>query len=226
MPGLAPGIEARIQSAQAAGETARLANAAAIHVAFGLSAITSRDNMARTAAKKIATSTSLLEAAKKVLRHAGHAGLSTREVAAGAGVPLSQIHYHFGSKQNLVLQLFEYLHGQLLDRQHQLFGDPSLKLSEQWDRACDCLDEDMGDDAQPPIDKVVDQRPPPSSLWRGHSNGFRRIDARDDRRRDHAGPFQAEPSKTRRSRWTRQSGRHDRGAALMPHGTPAHGWAS
>lgn len=99
--------------------------------------------MARTAVKKIETSTSLLEAAKKVLRHAGYAGLSTREVAAEAGVPLSQIHYHFGSKQNLVLQLFEYLNAQLLDRQNRLFGDPSLKLSEQWDRACDYLDEDI-----------------------------------------------------------------------------------
>jgi AcrR family transcriptional regulator len=99
--------------------------------------------MARAAVKKIETSTSLLEAAKKVLRSAGYAGLSTREVAAEAGVPLSQIHYHFGSKQNMVLQLFEYLNAQLLDRQNKLFGDTSLKLSEQWDRACDYLDEDI-----------------------------------------------------------------------------------
>lgn len=99
--------------------------------------------MARAAAKKIETSTSLLEAAKKVLRTSGYAGLSTREVAAEAGVPLSQIHYHFGSKQNMVLQLFEYLNTQLLDRQNALFGDTSLKLSEQWDRACDYLDEDI-----------------------------------------------------------------------------------
>ena len=99
--------------------------------------------MARAAVKKVETSTSLLEAAKKVLRSAGYAGLSTREVAAEAGVPFSQIHYHFGSKQNLVLQLFEYLNAQLLDRQNELFGDTSLKLSEQWDRACDYLDEDI-----------------------------------------------------------------------------------
>lgn len=99
--------------------------------------------MARAAVKKVETSTSLLEAAKKVLRNSGYAGLSTREVAAEAGVPLSQIHYHFGSKQNLVLQLFEYLNAQLLDRQNKLFGDTSLKLSEQWDRACDYLDEDI-----------------------------------------------------------------------------------
>jgi hypothetical protein len=31
----------------------------------------------------------------------------------------------------------------LLDRQNKLFGDTSLKLSEQWDRACDYLDEDI-----------------------------------------------------------------------------------
>jgi AcrR family transcriptional regulator len=58
-------------------------------------------------------------------------------------VPLSQIHYHFGSKQGMVLALFEYLNGQLLDRQHALFHDPALKLSEQWDKACDYLDDDI-----------------------------------------------------------------------------------
>jgi AcrR family transcriptional regulator len=103
--------------------------------------------MARLSAKKIEkkveTSTTLLEAAKKVLRQNGYAALSTRDVAAAAGVPLSQIHYHFGSKQGMVLALFEYLNAQLLDRQNAMFGDASLKLSEQWDRACDYLDDDI-----------------------------------------------------------------------------------
>jgi AcrR family transcriptional regulator len=99
--------------------------------------------MARTLAKKVETSTSLLEAAKKMLRQKGYAGLSTRDVATEAGVPLSQIHYHFGSKQGMVLALFEYLNAQLLDRQNALFHDPTLKLSEQWDRACDYLDDDI-----------------------------------------------------------------------------------
>ena len=100
--------------------------------------------MARAAtAKKPDTGVALLEAAKKVLRQSGYAGLSTRGVAEAAGVPLSQIHYHFGSKQGLVLALFEYLNAQLLDRQDALFGDPTLKLSEQWDKACDYLDEDI-----------------------------------------------------------------------------------
>jgi AcrR family transcriptional regulator len=99
--------------------------------------------MARVLARKPVTSTALLEAAKKVLRQNGYSGLSTRDVAAAAGVPLSQIHYHFGSKQGLVLALFEYLNAQLLDRQNALFGDPALKLSEQWDRACEYLDDDI-----------------------------------------------------------------------------------
>src|SRR5258705_2646291 len=99
--------------------------------------------MARAVAKKVETSTMLLEAAKKALRQSGYAGLSTRDVAAAAGVPLSQIHYHFGSKQGLVLALFEYLNAQLLDRQDAMFDDPKLTLSEKWDRACDYLDEDI-----------------------------------------------------------------------------------
>jgi AcrR family transcriptional regulator len=99
--------------------------------------------MARTLAK-VDTSTVVLEAAKKVLRQKGYAKLSTRDVAAAAGVPLSQIHYHFGSKQGMLLALFEYLNSQLLDRQSVLFYDKTLKLSEQWDKACDYLDEDIG----------------------------------------------------------------------------------
>ena len=99
--------------------------------------------MARALAVKAETGTIVLEAAKKILRQNGYSKLSTRDVAAAAGVPLSQIHYHFGSKQGMVLALFEYLNSQLLDRQAALFGDATLKLSEQWDQACDYLDDDI-----------------------------------------------------------------------------------
>jgi AcrR family transcriptional regulator len=99
--------------------------------------------MAPAAEKKLETGTTLLEAAKKVLRQNGYSGLSTRDVAAAAGVPLSQIHYHFGSKQGMMLALFEYLNAQLLDRQQAMFGDPALKISAQWDLACQYLDDDI-----------------------------------------------------------------------------------
>ncbi len=100
--------------------------------------------MARAAAAKVeATRTSILDAARSVLRERGYASLSTRGVAAVAGVPLSQIHYHFGSKQGLLVALLEYLDEQLLTRQHNMFHDGSLTLSQQWDLACDYLDEDL-----------------------------------------------------------------------------------
>lgn len=99
--------------------------------------------MARVAVKKRETGVVLLEAARKVLRQNGYAGLSTRDVALEAGMPLSQIHYHFGSKQGMMLALFEYMNAQLIDRQNAMFGDSALKLSEQWDQACGYLDDDI-----------------------------------------------------------------------------------
>src|SRR6201984_883172 len=98
--------------------------------------------MARTLAE-METGTVVLEAPKKMLRQNGYSKLSTRDVAAAAGVPLSQIHYHFGSKQGMVLALFEHLNSQLPDRQDAMFHDGTLTLSQQWDRACDYLDEDI-----------------------------------------------------------------------------------
>lgn len=99
--------------------------------------------MAEAETRKPDTRKALLDAAKKVLKRAGHAGLSTREVAEQARVPLSQIHYHFGSKTGLVLALFEHQNIELLSRQSTMFDDTSLPLSARWDRACDYLDEDI-----------------------------------------------------------------------------------
>jgi AcrR family transcriptional regulator len=96
-----------------------------------------------TAEKVQATKKGLLEAASTVLRTDGYAGISTRAVAAIAGVPMSQIQYHFGSKQGLLLALFEHQNALLLERQQQMFSDPALTLSAQWKLACDYLDEDL-----------------------------------------------------------------------------------
>jgi hypothetical protein len=42
-----------------------------------------------------------------------------------------------------MLALFEYLNAQLLDRQQAVFGNSRLKISEQWDLACQYLDDDI-----------------------------------------------------------------------------------
>lgn len=100
--------------------------------------------MARvTAEKALETRTGLLEAAKQVLLDSGYAGLTTRAVSGVVGAPMSQIQYHFGSKEGMILALYEYMDGQLLERQNAMFSDASLKISQQWDLACDYLDDDL-----------------------------------------------------------------------------------
>ena len=88
------------------------------------------------------TRTDLLTAAENCLRESGYAAFSTRQVALFADVPLSQIHYHFGSKQGLVLALFEALNERLLQRQTQMF-ERDLPLWRQWEIACDFLEDDL-----------------------------------------------------------------------------------
>ena len=88
------------------------------------------------------TRASILDAARATLLSVGYANLSTRAVAEAAGVPLSQIHYHFGSKQQLILAVLEAENSRLLDRQRAMFAGPE-PLSVQWDRACDYLDADL-----------------------------------------------------------------------------------
>jgi AcrR family transcriptional regulator len=89
------------------------------------------------------TRRAILDAAKRVLRERGYSGFSTRDVALAAGVPLSQIHYHFASKQGLVAAMFEYENAQLLHRQTEMYADLSMPISAQWERACDYLDDDL-----------------------------------------------------------------------------------
>jgi len=84
----------------------------------------------------------ILAAAKGVLMEAGYAHLSTRGIAEAAGVPLSQIHYHFGSKQKLMLAVLDMENRARLARQEALFESDKL-LWEQWLQACDFFDDDL-----------------------------------------------------------------------------------
>jgi AcrR family transcriptional regulator len=90
-----------------------------------------------------ATPSAIVAAARAALLEDGFAKLSTRRVAEVAGVPLSQIHYHFGSKQQLVLAVLADQNERLLERQASMFGDEQ-PLSRQWEMACDYLEVDLG----------------------------------------------------------------------------------
>jgi len=88
------------------------------------------------------TRTRILEAARRRLLADGYAGLSTRKVAAEAGVPLSLASYHFGSKGGLILALFEEENRRRLDRQRSMYAE-DLPLWQRYERACDFLEDDL-----------------------------------------------------------------------------------
>ncbi|MBF9030523.1 TetR family transcriptional regulator [Rhodobacterales bacterium HKCCE3408] len=100
--------------------------------------------MARVTAERVVqTKRELLEAAREVLMREGFANLSTRRVAEAAGTQMSQIQYHFGSKEGLILALFEDMNARLVDRQRETFENPDLTVSQKWFLACDYLEEDL-----------------------------------------------------------------------------------
>jgi AcrR family transcriptional regulator len=84
----------------------------------------------------------IADAARSCLLDDGYANLSTRRVAERAGVPLSQIHYHFKGKQGLLLAVLERENERLVDRQTRMYAADS-PLSERYDQACDFLDDDL-----------------------------------------------------------------------------------
>ena len=88
------------------------------------------------------TATRILDAARASLLADGFAALSTRKVAERAGVPLSQIHYHFGSKQALVLALLERENRTLVERQRLMYG-AETPLWQRYQQACEFLDDDL-----------------------------------------------------------------------------------
>jgi AcrR family transcriptional regulator len=88
------------------------------------------------------TARGLLDAARTCLLADGYAGLSTRKVAQAAGVPLSQVHYHFGSKGGMVLALLEAENRRRLARQAAMYAQDS-PLWQRYEQACDFLEDDL-----------------------------------------------------------------------------------
>ena len=98
--------------------------------------------MADAAAPAVDTRTLILDAARNRLLADGYAGLSTRKVAEEAAVPVSQLNYHFGSKQGLILALFEEENQRRLDRQRRMYAEDA-PLWQRYEQACDFLEDDL-----------------------------------------------------------------------------------
>ncbi len=88
------------------------------------------------------TAHAILAAARARLLSEGFAGLSTRKVAQQAGVPLSQVHYHFGSKGGMVLAILEAENRRRLGRQAAMYSRDE-PLWRRYAQACDFLEDDL-----------------------------------------------------------------------------------
>jgi len=98
--------------------------------------------VAHAATAAVDTRTLILDAARARLLADGYAGLSTRKVAEEAGVSVSQLNYHFGSKQGLILALFEEENQRRLERQTRMYAQ-DLPLWQRYEQACDFLEDDL-----------------------------------------------------------------------------------
>ncbi len=98
--------------------------------------------MAQSVVRAADTRTVILDAARSRLLVDGYGGLSTRKVADEAGVPLSQLHYHYGSKQGLVLELLYEENRRRLARQRGMYAEDA-PLWRRYERACDFLEDDL-----------------------------------------------------------------------------------
>ena len=84
----------------------------------------------------------IVQAAGRCIVARGHAALSTRAVAAEAGVNQSLIHYYFGTKERLTLAVLERMNQTLLKRQTEMF-ESTASVAEKWAQACRFYESDI-----------------------------------------------------------------------------------
>jgi AcrR family transcriptional regulator len=87
----------------------------------------------------------LLDAAERLLLTEGYAAITTRRVAAEAGINHGLVHYYFGSVENLLVRVLERFTTRLTARQRALYDDPEVPFLEKWRQAMRYL---VGDDIE------------------------------------------------------------------------------
>jgi AcrR family transcriptional regulator len=89
------------------------------------------------------TKAKILEAAFRRLASDGYAALSVREIARDAGVNHALINYHFGSKDQLVIEVLDAANRRLLERQTTMYGGPG-GFAQKWAQARRFYESDLG----------------------------------------------------------------------------------
>ena len=98
--------------------------------------------MASSQVTRSAAQEALLDAAERLLVEVGYAGITTRKLAAEAGVNNGLVHYYFGSVESLLLRVLERFTERLIERQRTMYADPELPFAEKWRTAMRYLEAD------------------------------------------------------------------------------------
>ena len=86
-----------------------------------------------------------LDAAERLLLEVGYAKVTTRRVAAEAGLNHGLVHYYFGSVENLLVRVLERFTERLTARQRAMYADPDVPFLEKWRQAMRYL---VGEDVE------------------------------------------------------------------------------
>jgi AcrR family transcriptional regulator len=73
----------------------------------------------------------LLDAAERLLVEVGYAGITTRRLAAEAGVNNGLVHYYYGSLENLLVQVLERFTARMIERQRAMYA-AEMPFIEKW----------------------------------------------------------------------------------------------
>lgn len=88
------------------------------------------------------TAEALLDAAERLLVEDGHAGISTRRLAAEAGANQGLVHYYFGSIDEVFVQVLERFTDRLVARQREMYAGDAPFI-DKWRAAWRFQEEDL-----------------------------------------------------------------------------------
>ncbi|HET9509244.1 MAG TPA: TetR/AcrR family transcriptional regulator [Gaiellaceae bacterium] len=97
--------------------------------------------MAAPTVARTRAETALLDAAERLLVERGHSGLTTRGLAAEAGVNHGLVHYYFGSLENLLARVLERFTDAMIVRQRAMYS-ADVPFLEKWRSAMRYLESD------------------------------------------------------------------------------------
>jgi AcrR family transcriptional regulator len=101
-----------------------------------------RRPIGRRPAATPSTRAQILEAAFRTLVDVGYGRISMRKIAERARVNQALLHYYYGSKERLMLEVLDYVDERLLTRQREMYT--AARTFEQiWARALEFLMEDI-----------------------------------------------------------------------------------